>query len=131
MRELDEFEHESLEAFALAHHRQKDRTQGCRSWREELSMVYWYNARIWQGPVPGMGSVLHGIRNEFGPTWLYDEYKPRKLPWVVVDLESAKAGHKLKIVYRAMTESKCVEWIGKQDADKVYRGGYGIDGPEQ
>lgn len=57
----------ALEAFAAAFG---------RKWRDELSMVYWYNARIWDGPVPGMGTTLHYIRNHFGPTWLYDVYKP-------------------------------------------------------
>lgn len=76
-RDLTEFEHQSLEAFASAHKRKADRTAGCLDWREELSMIYWYNARIWRGPVDGMGTALHGIRNEFGPTWLYDHYKPR------------------------------------------------------
>lgn len=68
-RELTPEEREALQAFATAHG---------RKWREELSMVYWYNARIWQGPKPGMGNLLHGIRNEFGPTWLYDVYKAGK-----------------------------------------------------
>jgi hypothetical protein len=65
-RELTAFELESLHAFAKAHGRR---------WREELGNVYWYNARIWRGPVPGMGNQLHGIRNEFGPTWLWDVFK--------------------------------------------------------
>lgn len=69
-RELTNEEHEAIEAFAKAHGRNK--------WREELGMVYWYNARIWIGPVVGMGHILHAIRNEFGPSWLYDTYKPRK-----------------------------------------------------
>lgn len=69
-RELTDEERAALEAFAKAHG---------RAWREELSMVYWYNARIWTGPVAGMGTTLHGIRNHFGPTWLYDVYKPRKV----------------------------------------------------
>ncbi len=76
-RPLDEFEHQALEAFAAAHKRKADRSRGCDTWKEELSMIYWYNARIWNGPVAGMGTALHQIRNEFGPTWLYDVYKPR------------------------------------------------------
>lgn len=67
-RNLTSEEKSAMEAFAKAHG---------RKWRDELNMVYWYNARIWNGPVPGMGNLLHGIRNEFGPTWLYDVYKPR------------------------------------------------------
>lgn len=60
----------ALEAFAKAHGRNK--------WRVELTQVYWYNARIWIGPEPGMGSTLHRIRNDLGPTWLYDVYRPAK-----------------------------------------------------
>lgn len=70
-RELDEHETAALQAFADAH--------GPR-WRHELSDVYWYNARIWRGPTENTGAVLHGIRNEFGPTWLFDvcQIKPAK-----------------------------------------------------
>lgn len=71
-RALDTAELAALQAFADAHKRKADRTRGCADWRDELSMVYWYNARIWTGPVPGMGATLHAIRNEFGPSWLYD-----------------------------------------------------------
>lgn len=55
----------ALQAFADAHGRR---------WKDELSQVYWYNARVWRGTVDGqpVGHVLHGIRNDFGPTWLYD-----------------------------------------------------------
>lgn len=69
-RDLLPEEHAALEAFAEAHGRNR--------WRAELTQVYWYNARIWIGPEAGMGSTLHGIRNTFGPTWLYDVYRPRK-----------------------------------------------------
>ncbi len=61
----------ALQAFADAHGRR---------WRDELCNVYWYNARIWQGPVPCMGNELHGIRNEFGPSWLYDVCKVKPAP---------------------------------------------------
>ncbi len=70
-RELTTEEAAALQAFADAHGRR---------WRDELGNVYWYNARIWHGPVPGMGNVLHAIRNEFGPTWLYDVCKVRPAP---------------------------------------------------
>lgn len=59
----------ALERFAAAHG---------RKWRDTLSQTYWYNARLWEGGNPGDGSLLHAIRNNFGPTWLYDVYKPRK-----------------------------------------------------
>ena len=62
-RIIDENERAALQAFATAHG---------RKWRTELTDVYWYNARIWQGPAPGMGNTLHSIRNEFGPTWLFE-----------------------------------------------------------
>lgn len=76
-RALTEFEHQSLEAFAEAHRLQRNRSRGCTNWREELGNIYWYNARIWRGPVEGMGNALHGLRNDLGPTWLFDHYKPR------------------------------------------------------
>lgn len=53
----------ALQAFADAHG---------RTWKDELSQVYWYNARIWIGPEPHMGTRLHEVRNMLGPTWLYD-----------------------------------------------------------
>lgn len=56
----------ALQAFADAHGRR---------WRDKLSQVYWYNARPWRGPrgdEPDTGSTLHAIRNNFGPTWLYN-----------------------------------------------------------
>lgn len=74
-RELEPQEIDALKAFAAAHKRKADLTPGCENWKDELSMIYWYNARIWRGPVPGMGNTLHAIRNEFGPTWLYDVFK--------------------------------------------------------
>jgi hypothetical protein len=57
---------DALVAFAKAHG---------RKWKDELSMVYWYNARIWRGPVDSMGTTLHCIRNKFGGSWLYDVFK--------------------------------------------------------
>jgi hypothetical protein len=48
-----------------------------RKWKEELSMVYWYNARIWRGPVPDMGRVLHCLRNSHGPSWLASYRLPK------------------------------------------------------
>jgi len=71
-RELLSEEIAALQAFADAHG---------RLWRATLTDVYWYNARIWTGPVPGMGNTLHAIRNEFGPTWLYDvcKIKPNRV----------------------------------------------------
>ena len=54
----------ALTAFAGAHGRR---------WKSELNNVYWYNARLWRG-VDGrddiVGSVLHGLRNTHGPSWL-------------------------------------------------------------
>ena len=56
----------ALQAFADAHG---------RTWKDQLAQVYWYNARPWRG-VDGRdeitGSTLHAIRNNFGPTWLYE-----------------------------------------------------------
>lgn len=61
----------ALQAFADAHG---------RGWKDELSQVYWYNARIWNGPEPDMGSRLQEVRNGFGPTWLYDECAIKATP---------------------------------------------------
>lgn len=63
---------EALQAFAAKHG---------RNWKANLSMVYWYNARIWRGPHGDdntVGYVLHGLRNSHGPSWL-DSYRlPKK-----------------------------------------------------
>lgn len=73
MTEARPEEREALEAFAEAFG---------RNWRETLNNVYWYNARIWEGGKPGMGNTLHGIRNERGPTWLFDVFKiPPRFRW--------------------------------------------------
>lgn len=42
-------------------------------WKLELSMTYWYNARLWRGRHGTdnmVGSILHGLRNSHGPDWL-------------------------------------------------------------
>lgn len=86
--ELTAEDHAALEAFAAAHG---------RAWRQHLNDVYWYNARIWTGPVPGMGNTLHAIRNNFGPTWLYDVYKtpakPRQTLGDAIDAIHKRAGY--------------------------------------
>jgi hypothetical protein len=71
-RELMADEIEALQAFADWHVKRSKPQR--RNWKDELAF-YWYNARIWEGPKPNMGNILHGIRNEFGPSWLYDECK--------------------------------------------------------
>lgn len=73
-RQITDEERRALETFAIHFGRNK--------WRDQLNMVYWYNACLWRGPMgddPNIGSVLHGIRNDLGPTWLYDVYKPAKV----------------------------------------------------
>ena len=65
-RDINTEEREALEAFAAAHGRR---------WKHALNYTYWFNARTWEGPVPGMGSALYNLRNSHGPTWLYDVYK--------------------------------------------------------
>jgi hypothetical protein len=69
--ELTAGQREALQAFADAHG---------RKWKSQLSDVYWYNARIWTGPVPGMGNTLHEIRNTYGPGWLFSrcDIKPAR-----------------------------------------------------
>jgi len=54
----------ALQSFADAHG---------PKWKDTLSMTYWYNARLWRGADGRddiIGSTLHAIRNNFGPTWL-------------------------------------------------------------
>jgi hypothetical protein len=46
-----------------------------RTWRDTLAMKYWFNARIWRDRSGKDHPVLHRMRNEFGPTWLY-QFKP-------------------------------------------------------
>lgn len=68
-RALSTEEIEALQAFAKAFG---------RKWKDELSNVYWYNARLWRGPKGDdnlIGSTLHRLRNDLGPTWLYDHCK--------------------------------------------------------
>lgn len=72
-RPLTTDEFTALQAFAKAHGRR---------WKHELNMTYWYNARIWDGAAHlgiNAGNLLHSLRNEFGPTWLFDTLKlPKK-----------------------------------------------------
>lgn len=69
-RDLTSDERAALQRFANAQHR--DRAGRRLPWKEALSAVYWYNARMWTGGQPGDGPLLHGLRNDLGPTWLYD-----------------------------------------------------------
>jgi hypothetical protein len=73
-RDLTADERAALQRFA-------DR-ENCKAdpWKDRLCMVYWYNARLWEGGQPGDGSLLHGLRNTFGPTWLYDVCDVRPTP---------------------------------------------------
>lgn len=65
-RKKSETEARIQAAFAEAHG---------KKWRDTLSMTYWYNARIWRDRSGKEHPVLHAIRNEFGPTWLYEHFK--------------------------------------------------------
>ena len=56
-------EQAALRAFAAEHG---------KAWKRELAEVYWYNARVWRGPRPQDGHLLHGLRNRLGPRWLAD-----------------------------------------------------------
>ena len=67
-RELNSEELEALQAFAAEYG---------RKWKEKLSMVYWYNARVYRSRDGKEYPVLHRMRNEFGPDWL-DGYKLEK-----------------------------------------------------
>ena len=64
-RELLPGELEALQVFA-AHFGKK--------WKQKLSMVYWYNARIFIDREGFEYPELHRLRNEFGPSWL-DTFK--------------------------------------------------------
>lgn len=71
-RKPDAEEIAALEAFAAAHG---------RKWKSILSDTYWYNARLWtgqRGDDQRIGSILHGIRNDFGPSWLQSFKLPSK-----------------------------------------------------
>lgn len=53
-------------------------------------------------------------------------------PVVVVDVESAGPGEQLRIVQRFANVTQAEDFIGTlPDTDKVARGGYGIDAPEE
>ena len=61
-RELMPEELEALRVFAA---------EKGKKWKEELAMVYWYNARIYRDWKSGKEyPELHRLRNEFGPKWL-------------------------------------------------------------
>lgn len=60
-RELLPEELEALQAFAAKHG---------KKWKEKLSMVYWYNGRIFRSNDGKEYPVLQRMRNEFGPSWL-------------------------------------------------------------
>lgn len=82
-RDLTDAERAALQRFADREHNQANGYGGAKlPWKDALSMVFWYNARIWDGGEPGDGPTLHGIRNHFGPTWLYDvcDIKPTPKP---------------------------------------------------
>lgn len=63
--ELQQEHRDALQAFADEHGKR---------WKSELTDVYWYNARIWRDAKGDQthGYHLHAIRNNLGPTWLYD-----------------------------------------------------------
>jgi hypothetical protein len=71
-RDLTSAEQAAIQAFAKAHG---------RKWKATLSQKYWYNARIWRDDDgdSAMGTLLHGVRNDLGASWL-DGYKLPKKP---------------------------------------------------
>lgn len=64
-RELTAQELAALRAFAAEYG---------RKWKSVLAETYWYNARLFYArgnytdSIPG--SLLHGLRNSHGPSWL-------------------------------------------------------------
>lgn len=71
-RELTTEETAALQAFANAFPK-GDRKRGCYSWKEVLTNIYWYNARVWEDDNGSKdhGYVLHSIRNSLGHPWLF------------------------------------------------------------
>lgn len=76
-RELTTLELEALQAFAK---------QEGRKWKAILNEVYWYNARLWRSDKhpatltdneKQFGSILHGLRNSHGPSWLMEFKIPK------------------------------------------------------
>lgn len=65
-RQLLADEVEAITAFAA---------ENGKKWRDKLAMTYWYNARVWRDRSGKEHQVLHRMRNEFGPTWLYEHFK--------------------------------------------------------
>lgn len=56
-----------------------------RTWKDKLAGEFWPNARLWRGELgsdDNVGPTLHGIRNDLGPTWLYDVCKVKAAPKV-------------------------------------------------
>jgi hypothetical protein len=47
-----------------------------RNWKETLS-VLWMNGRDYYEPE---GTELHSVRNELGPSWLFDDCKIKPAP---------------------------------------------------
>jgi len=66
-RDLSPVELNALQIFAKKHG---------RKWRDELSMVYWYNARPFRDKSGNLHPELHRLRNDLGPTWLYSFKMP-------------------------------------------------------
>ena len=54
---------DAVRAFAAAHG---------RTWKSQLNNTYWWNARIWRDDDGSTrhGTVLHGLRNSLGCSWL-------------------------------------------------------------
>lgn len=50
-----------------------------KEWKDTLTMVYWYNARIWRDHTGSTeyGTILHELRNNRGPEWLYNFKLPK------------------------------------------------------
>ena len=73
----------ALEAFKAYHQSLSPKTLKSRNlpkgWKETLSMIYWPRAILWYGPLgnnPNVGSTLHTVRNNFGPSWLFSTSCP-------------------------------------------------------
>lgn len=61
-RDLSTEELEALRVFA---------SENGRKWKDELANKYWFNARVYRANNGKEYPVLHRLRNDLGPSWLY------------------------------------------------------------
>lgn len=104
-RDLLPDELESLRAFAA---------ENGRSWRNELSEKYWYNARVWRDKAGKEHPVLHRLRNEFGPTWLAGFKFPEDAPSEIKVSYRSVDGHTTTRTFKTLKGAQKFAhyWVG-------------------